>query len=78
MTGRSRAAGCARATIHRICTRFGGDFNRSEGVAPLVHSARYTIWWGKGLMPRDVAVNEFRHLASQRFGRDSFQSRSTA
>jgi len=29
-------------------------------------------------MPRHVAVNEFELMASQRFGRDSFETRSTA
>jgi len=29
-------------------------------------------------MPRHLAVNEFEQVKSQRFGRDSFETRSTA
>jgi len=39
---------------------------------------RYPILWPMVRMPRDVAVNELELVASQRFGRDSFETRSTA
>ena len=60
--------------------------NSAPGIAvnPFQHragpalSASYTILWYAQAMPPDVAVNEFRQGSSQRFGRDSFETRSTA
>jgi hypothetical protein len=37
----------------------------------------HPIWYLNAAFPPYVAVNEFEHGASRRFGRDSFQTRST-
>jgi hypothetical protein len=38
---------------------------------------KHPIWYYKILGAPYVAVNEIEHAASRRFGRDSFQTRST-
>jgi hypothetical protein len=58
--------------------RFDGRVNGSERAAADRFPPLYSILGYAPLIRPDVAVNEFRQASSQRFGRDSFQTRSTA
>jgi hypothetical protein len=53
-------------------------FHEKKSFRGLPATADYTMLWLLADMPRDIAVNELKQGASQRFGRDSFGSRSTA
>jgi hypothetical protein len=43
----------------------------------MLQATEYPIWYCGNQAPPYVAVNEAEHATSRRFGRDSFQTRST-
>jgi hypothetical protein len=51
--------------------------NDSDARAAVQNARFHSMWWLRRLVSQYVAVNEFELAASRRFGRDSFQTRST-
>jgi hypothetical protein len=59
-------------------TLFVEGVNFCEGQKAAANGPGYPILWRGGRGRPDVAVNEAAYASSQRFGRDSFQTRSEA
>jgi hypothetical protein len=55
----------------------GSAINLFAPEIPAKHRRKHPIWYCEIPPAPYVAVNEVEHAASRRFGRDSFQTRST-
>jgi hypothetical protein len=55
----------------------GRAINLFSPEIPAQRCRKHLIWYCEELAAPYVAVNEVEHAASRRFGRDSFQTRST-
>jgi hypothetical protein len=69
------------STVHGLLTPIGivvAEQTGSSTVETSRHGAEFhPIWYATALMPPYIAVNEDERRQSRRFGRDSFQTRST-
>jgi hypothetical protein len=69
------STGVRPLTHRQIC--IGGRVNTFALKNPMDQDAEHPIWYCGSRAAPYVAVNEAERAASRRFGRDSFQTRST-